>query len=1161
LYFQITPMSDLDLLSQYARGKSEEAFGTLVRRYTNLVYSAALRQCGNPHTSEEITQAVFVILARKARTLNPRTILSGWLLRTTRFVALNARRREITRMQTEQEAMNLNLTETGVAWKQIAPLLDQALFDLKNEDRDALALRFFEQKSFKEIAGLMGTSEDGAQKRVSRAVEKLRARFAKSGVLVPTGLVVAAIGAEAVQAAPAKLLAAGQGAITATLSAGSLSALGKVSLQAWEAARYRALLLKGAAGALILGSVVLGIQALRPRLAPAVQPGSPETASREPSSGAVPGSSTLAVSGNSITQAETGLRLKVVSGGTGQPVPATRLTLTWTTDFPNRATNVFVTGLSGVGLIPLDRNAVAHWSFRVEVFKDGFVPKYVSWSDSQGDAIEDVPVEYTTELAPAISIGGTVVDDSGAPIEAVRVVFSVSGPAPGASHDRERLTMMGNYHTEVTDAQGHWHCTHVPPQFSMITYEVIHPDYLPARFGAAALGATTNLGTVYVGEAELRAETLTTVLKRGPLVAGTLVNESGMPVAGAKVTENRQWFDPLASRMTGADGRFKFENAPPDKELTLTVSAAGFAPQDLTIKPGNRTDVLRLTLTKGMPLLGRVIDEKGAAIPRATVRLTSLEPGRTRFEWSAKTDPEGSFTWPTAPPTPQAFSVEASGFESRYDIKLTPDGSEHSIALRRSAGHHSSSFRLSGSALDKQTGKPIPDFQVLMGITEGEPGKATSTSTPELRARGKTGRFSFTTSGDLLELLIEVRAEGYLPARLTQPGPLKTDCEFNFELEHAEAITGSVQLPKGTPAVGAVVVLSAEVRHFAKGPPSMEQIYMRLPGQFDLTRSQLTRSETDSQGRFSLQPKPGKQRILVAHKSGFAEVSREELTNSSIVHLQPWARVTGILKVGNRPATNETVELRNWNLASLFSPSLWLFLETKTDDQGRFLIEGVPPGDWQLFHEVGLRGNGSRSLTNLPEIKPIKITIGKSYSMVMPTRSGPSLGQFIHLSPGQTAEVTLGGTGRLLIGKVLATPSMPPIDWQGAVQTLTSLSACPLYPDRKKSASDDAFEVVQQEYYLKSREFWLSEAGKKEQREARTYVLRFGTNGTFEVPDVAPGTYVLSIAMSAAGSLENPLDRKPIGRMGKQVVVPPTGDGEESEPFDLGELDLEPVNP
>ena len=119
---------DITLLANLPR-KSEAAFTALVSRHLNLVYSIALRSVGNVHAAQEITQAVFIILARKAKSLGSKTVLSGWLYQTTRLMAANFLRGEIRRQQREQEAYmqsTLNESEPEV-WRQIAPLLDDAL--------------------------------------------------------------------------------------------------------------------------------------------------------------------------------------------------------------------------------------------------------------------------------------------------------------------------------------------------------------------------------------------------------------------------------------------------------------------------------------------------------------------------------------------------------------------------------------------------------------------------------------------------------------------------------------------------------------------------------------------------------------------------------------------------------------------------------------------------------------------------------------------------------------------------------------------------------------------------------------------------------------------------------------------------------------------------
>src|SRR5208283_3295171 len=141
----MTELDDHELLAEYARSGSEPAFAALVARYVNLVYSAALRFTSNPHHAEEITQAVFVTLARKAGGLRRGVVMSGWLYQTARLTAANFVKGEIRRQKREQEAyMQSTLNEPDAAgWEQIAPLLDEAMGGLGETDRNAVVLRYF----------------------------------------------------------------------------------------------------------------------------------------------------------------------------------------------------------------------------------------------------------------------------------------------------------------------------------------------------------------------------------------------------------------------------------------------------------------------------------------------------------------------------------------------------------------------------------------------------------------------------------------------------------------------------------------------------------------------------------------------------------------------------------------------------------------------------------------------------------------------------------------------------------------------------------------------------------------------------------------------------------------------------------------------------------
>jgi RNA polymerase sigma factor (sigma-70 family) len=220
-------IDDMTLVREFAASHSESAFAGLVERHIGLVHSSALRQSGDHQLAEDISQAVFIILARKAPSLGSKTVLSAWLYRTTRYAtadALKARRRRQAHDQEAYMQSTLNEPDSD-AWAQLAPVLDDALAELGETDRTALVLRFFENKTAREIAETLRMEEGAAQKRVTRALEKLRSLFVKRGVTLTAAAIAGAVGANAVQAAPVGLVvtisatAAKGVAVTATVTA------------------------------------------------------------------------------------------------------------------------------------------------------------------------------------------------------------------------------------------------------------------------------------------------------------------------------------------------------------------------------------------------------------------------------------------------------------------------------------------------------------------------------------------------------------------------------------------------------------------------------------------------------------------------------------------------------------------------------------------------------------------------------------------------------------------------------------------------------------------------------------------------------------------------------------------------------------------------------
>src|SRR5436189_4884356 len=201
-------MNETDLWAQFKEGRSEHAFRELVRRYTNLVYSAAKRRLASTALAEEATQTVFIRLANTVPALRDDAALVGWLHRTTVHVSIDLWRSESRRRHREEHAAAMQpIADDNAIWNDLSPVLDEALNHLGDADRQTLLLRFFDHKSMRELGTAFGISEDAAKMRVSRALDRLREHVAKEGIICSVTLLGTLLTQRAVEAAPAALLA------------------------------------------------------------------------------------------------------------------------------------------------------------------------------------------------------------------------------------------------------------------------------------------------------------------------------------------------------------------------------------------------------------------------------------------------------------------------------------------------------------------------------------------------------------------------------------------------------------------------------------------------------------------------------------------------------------------------------------------------------------------------------------------------------------------------------------------------------------------------------------------------------------------------------------------------------------------------------------------
>ena len=176
-----TEPTDMTLVHAFVRSRDQAAFARLVRRHVDMVYATALRRVrGDRHLAEDVTQATFIILARRAHAFDERTLVAGWLHRAAGYAAGNALKTESRRQAHERRAAENAMTctdetrTTDDRWSEVEPLLDGAMDELGATDRAAVVMRFHQSMSVEETAAALGVSPEAAKKRLRRAIVKLR---------------------------------------------------------------------------------------------------------------------------------------------------------------------------------------------------------------------------------------------------------------------------------------------------------------------------------------------------------------------------------------------------------------------------------------------------------------------------------------------------------------------------------------------------------------------------------------------------------------------------------------------------------------------------------------------------------------------------------------------------------------------------------------------------------------------------------------------------------------------------------------------------------------------------------------------------------------------------------------------------------------------------
>jgi protocatechuate 3,4-dioxygenase beta subunit len=551
-------------------------------------------------------------------------------------------------------------SEDARLWSEMAPQLDEALNQLRDEDREAVLLRFFAQKRMREVGQALGISEDAAKMRVSRAIERLREQLALRGMACPVAVLVGFMAERSIEAAPAHLLPR----LVALKFAASSGSTGFAAMlpSAKLGATLVVLLAASLCMVAVLRSPDLGGRHPAQDTAAGNLAATPAPA---PSRALLVRTAPASFEADAADSDKIRLRLHVIDAATGGGLASAKV----------RAVYFYAGGVpeehrpqpdsEGVVAIP-EPDAPGARGMNIRVTAEGHVPKCLSWHETNHTA-------YLMKLAPALSVAGTVIDEQGQPVTDVKISIESPGIDP---NQPENVVFDGGNSEVATDASGRWVCPYVPREYETVTLILTCDGY-----------AVTH-ATVPVGKPESAKATL--VIKRGFAVTGRVLDSEGRPVAEATVRELHNYGRRKQSTRSAVDGTFAIQGVwvpdHADPNMNLIVQANGFAPKIQTVQCVELTNIANFTLSKASIFRGRVVDEAGNPIPNATVRTDAGGDGLDKYQWLTHTDAAGRFEWDSAPPNSVLFWFEAHGFALIRNLPLLPDGSEHEIKLARKAG-------------------------------------------------------------------------------------------------------------------------------------------------------------------------------------------------------------------------------------------------------------------------------------------------------------------------------------------------------------------------------------------------------------------------------------------------------------------------------------------
>jgi len=758
-----------------------------------------------------------------------------------------------------------------------------------------------------------------------------------------------------------------------------------------------------------------------------------------------------------------------------------------------------------------------HWDkdkdriLKVRVKKDGYVR--MSYSVRSENTPGDKPIEIHFAMEKGTTIGGVVQNPDGLNLAGVDLKISVN-------YD-EHMEKPENdvYASVTTDPNGKWEFDAVPAQLEVLSLAATHVDYAKKR--------------IWIDKAEdiraLRSKEYVLVIDAGYSIHGTVKDESGTPIKGARV-QLGEWYgakDRQHRTHTDKTGSFEFNyldvgNTGPSYEFVegqgkkpirrrfenVTVSAKDFAPASIKAFFKEKQLHLEFVLTEGSPVYGRVVDTEGNPVAGARVRADEWRyprPDSIRsLDWKTRTDSDGRFVWQHAPEEVVELAISKDGFMTLEAPDITPLDTEYEFVLN-------DKLRVTGQVIDAVSKEPVTEF--IIRRYEGE-----YRSTMK-KVKEQDGKFATAFAHQGEKFTISFEADGYTPKRSREILLGEQDVELLIEMVPDAGIDGIVVDANGMPLEGVRVIIPKGALHL----DDMKYEYSRLR----YHRHALT----DATGSFHFDPIAGnKYSFLVLEETGYVYVHAEDFPENGKLVLQPYGRIVGNYYKGDKPVANERIRVDYPNYHFNGMRNIAVNYGAQTDNEGNFVFDKLIAGTVRFLTE------------------PYKE---------------------VEIKAGETIEIYLGGDGLTVTGHVL-NPEGEPLN--------ENLGDCSLvfqrihdrlpFPEDEWPLPEDADAMSYGELMVWFTEFvsndkgrkWLKAMEQKYDNLTGHYSFDIDNNGRFEKPNVKPGMYLFSVSVRPWKNSELYPRRTDynggfLARASKVFIVPEFETLEEmAVPIDLGTL-------